>query len=107
MLSDDDCVLGFGMGTPAPGEPGGWKEKLGSLLPGVIGLRGDMAGTFENEPWRDLVAPGKPVKGFMTSETAEPRRGRAKGPSLPAEMDSRGEGRAKLEGVRGRETGGA
>lgn len=96
-------MLGLGMGTPAPGETGWALTKVGSVVM-VMGLSGDIAGVFEKDPCLDL-APGKPVKGLMTSETAEPRRGRTAGASLPADMDRRGDGRAKLEGVRGREAG--
>ena len=53
--------------------------------------------------------PGRPVKGLMTSLTTDARRSRSEmgvGSFAPAcEMEESGEGSAKLEGVRGRETG--
>lgn len=54
----------------------------------------------------DLTAPGWPVRGLITSETIDFRRsGKAWMGLEPLEKDWRGDGRAKLDGVRGRDTG--
>lgn len=101
------AVFFLGCGMP-PGVRG-----LGSLcecwpfVEDSMGLRGERAG-IEMLSWRDC-RPGSPVKGLMTSLTTDVRRSRSVlgvGSFAPLwDSDERGEGSAKLDGVRGRDTG--
>jgi hypothetical protein len=95
---------GLGMGMPTPGE-----MDTGLSLPREFGS-GLKLSWFAGDGVADemlvcLDRPGRPVSGFITSDTTD---GRRRAFSVPLEFaleDRRGEGRAKLEGVRGRDKG--